>query len=132
MTFPDLGERPGPVGALLGSAAAAFLVANPSTAATKAVLESFIKYDAESMILIAETVFERLAFDYLLSGDEAVAVAPEFMSSDFQAVLRATYAAPDRVAFAEARLLPLVEKEVKHRQRIVLANPPDDSLRQQL
>ena len=98
-----LGERFGPVGALVGGVAAALVVANLSAAAAKTLLDTFVQDDTENMIRVAETVFQRLAFDYLLTDDEAAHVAREFVSSDLSAVLRRMYAAPDRVAFAEAR-----------------------------
>ena len=115
-----LGDRFGPVGALLAGAAAALLVGNLSAAATKAFLDTFIDDDADRMILVAETVFERLAFDYLLNEDEAIHVAREFASPDLPATLRSMHASRDRMAFAEARLLPLVVKQLKKRQRVLL------------
>ena len=115
-----IGARLGPVGAVVGGLVAALVAGNLSATAARTLMDIFIEDDAESMISVAETVFERLAFDHLLTEDEAVHVAGEFVSSDLPAMLRSIYAAPDRVAFAEARLLPLVEKQIKKRQRIVL------------
>lgn len=115
-----LGERIGPVGALIAGVAGALVLGNLSATAAKALLDTFIEDDSGRMILIAETVFRRLAFDHLLTNDEAAHVAREFVSSDLHAVLRAMYAAPNREAFAEARILPLVESQVGKRLRIPL------------
>ena len=115
-----LGGRFGPVAAILGGLAAALIASNVSGSATRALLDAFVDDDADDMIAVAQTVFERLAFDYLLTDDEAVHVAQEFVSADLPATLRRMYAATDRVAFAEARLLPLVENQVEKRQRILL------------
>lgn len=115
-----MGDRFGALGALLGGVAGALVAGNLSATASRALLDTFIDDDADSMMAIAETVFERLAFDYLLTDNEAAHAAREFLSPDPPATLRSMYASRDRVAFAEALLLPLVEKQVEKRQRILL------------
>ena len=72
------------------------------------------------MMSVVESTFERLAFDYLLTDEEAVRVAQEFASLDVPGTLMCMYASDDREAFAEDRLRPLVVEEVRRRGRIAL------------
>ena len=83
-------------------------------------MDPFIEDDAAKMIGIVETVFQRLAFDYLLTDAEAARVAREFASGNLPQTLRTMHAATDRLAFANALLLPLVVQQVKNRKRVAL------------
>ena len=69
---------------------------------------------------IVESTFERLAFDHLLTDEEAARVVRELASPNLPRMLERMHASADREAFAERWLLPLVAKQVKARRRIVL------------
>lgn len=111
-----LGASLGPVGAFVGGVIGALVAGNLAAAAASEFLGMYIEDDAEEMMAVAEAVFTRLAVEHCLAEEEAVRVAREFVSVELGDTLREMYAAADREAFVENRVLPLVEKQVKRRE----------------
>jgi len=87
--IPIIGTAAGGViGGLLG----AFAGGTVANKAATAVLDEFIEDDAKEMLNIVEKEFGQLAFDYLLSEEEAQYVIKEFQDGDVVDFLRDVYA----------------------------------------
>lgn len=104
------------IGGLLGSLGIGTLAARGAAA----VLDGFIEDNAKEMLAIMETVFGELGAEYLLTGDEAMAVLEDLQALDLPDVLRDMYAADDRPGYARGVLEPLVEERERARMRVAL------------
>ena len=105
----------GIIGGILGSLAGG----SAASATTSAVLDKFIEDDAKEMLKIVENVFANLATDYLLNKDEAEKILERFLQDkDIPDTLRNMYASENRNEYAIKLLRPLIEKEVKNREKV--------------
>lgn len=108
------------VGGLLGSLAGGSVAGKVSGA----VLDEIIEDDANIMLSKIENVFTQLAEDYLLNKKEAEAIVDKLKDVLSGKVLKDMYESSNRDTFAKKILKPLIEKEVKKREKIKI---PSDS-----
>ncbi|WPP45137.1 hypothetical protein [Pseudomonas sp. AN-1] len=102
----------GIIGGLAGGATA--------TKATSLLLDEFIEDDANKMLEIVKSVFGELAFDYLLSQNEAEKVIEKFKKIDIPDFLREMHASKNRKEFTAQKFTPWIEEEVKKREKVKL------------
>lgn len=102
------------VGGLIGSIAGGAAAGK----ASGAVLNNFIEDDADEMVRIIQTEFEKLAQDYLLSQKEAEKIVEELSKKLDGKMLKDMFASSHRKKFARNLLEPLIEAEIKKRKRI--------------
>jgi hypothetical protein len=121
--FPGPGTAIGGfVGGLLGGVLAGW----GAQAASSAVLNRFIKEDADEMLEILEKVFADIAQENLLGKSEMEKVIDNLKKLDLVDKLRDMFASDAREVFAKKLLLPLIENVTKSRVKILL--PSDDQL----
>ncbi|GAA0858552.1 hypothetical protein GCM10008916_16880 [Clostridium nitritogenes] len=108
----------GIIGGLVGSVAAGAAAGKVSGK----VLDTFIEDDATEMIRIIEEVFTDLASDYLLNKKEAEIIVDNLKNELSGSVLKDMFASDGRTGFAKEILVPLIEDEVKKREKIKLPN----------
>lgn len=106
----------GAIGGILGS----FAGGAAASKVSGAVLDEFIEDDANKMVKIVEEVFTKLAEDYLLNKREAENVIDNLKDELTGTFLKDMFASSNRKSFAKRLLKPLVEDEVKKRQKIKL------------
>ena len=104
------------VGGLLGS----FAGGAASSKLSNAVLGSFIEDDADEMVRIIESVFQKLALDYLLNQKEAENIVDALKNDLTGGTLKDMFASSNRENFAKKLLIPHIEKEVNKRKKIKL------------
>lgn len=109
----------GVVGGVLGSFAGGAAAGKVSGA----VLDEFIEDDANKMVRRIESVFTKLAEDYLLNKKEAEKIIDRLGDKLTGGLLKDMFASSDRDLFATNLLKPLVEDQVKNRQ--VIKMPSD-------
>ncbi len=102
----------GVIGALGGGAIAGEL--------SNAVLDNFIEDDANAMLKIIEDVFVQIAQDYLLTQREVEHIVDRLGEDLTGGDLKDMYACQDKTQYANTLLVPLIEQELQHRQRISL------------
>ncbi|ELY3543852.1 hypothetical protein SMX40_001683 [Cronobacter turicensis] len=115
-------------GGVIGGLIGAFAGGTAANAAASAILDGFIEDDAKEMLDIVETVFGELAFNYLLSEEEAKTVIDAFKKKDVPDFLRDMYASTDRQYFAKNEFEPMIIDIAKNRNIISL--PSDEELMQ--
>lgn len=112
------------VGGIVGGLAGAFAGGSLAGKASDSLLGMFIEDDANQMVQIIEESFKQLAEDYLLNKQEAEQVIDALKGELTGSVLKDMFASPDRAAFAEELLLPLIEDTVRQRPQVYL---PDEA-----
>lgn len=111
------------VGGFIGGIVGSFVGGSAANTVSSAVMDEFIEDDAKEMLAIVEDVFKDLAFDYLISENEAAKIADmlkDCIDSDF---LKDMYADDDRYNFAKDALAPLFETVTSKRSKVIL---PDE------
>ena len=111
------------VGGFIGGIVGSFVGGSAANTVSSAVMDEFIEDDAKEMLAIVEDVFKSLAFDYLISENEAEKIADilkDCIDSDF---LKDMYADDDRYNFAKDALVPLFETVTSKRSKVIL---PDE------
>ncbi|EKT4487713.1 hypothetical protein [Shewanella algae] len=107
-------------GGIIGGLLGAFAGGTAASKVATTILDEFIEDDAKEMLSIVEKVFGDLAFNYLLSEEEAKEAIDEFKSGDIPDFLRDMYASDSRVSFAERKLEPIIIEIAKNRKVISL------------
>lgn len=107
-------------GGIIGGLLGAFAGGTAASKVATTILDEFIEDDAKEMLSIVEKVFADLAFNYLLSEEEAKEAIDEFKSGDIPDFLRDMYASDSRVSFAERKLEPIIIEIAKNRKVISL------------
>lgn len=107
-------------GGIIGGLLGAFAGGTAANAGANAILDKFIEDDAKEMLDVVEKMFGELAFNYLLSEEEAESIIDEFKSEDVPDFLRNMYAAKYRKAFARDKFEPMIIKVAKNRTIIHL------------
>lgn len=113
----------GVIGGILGSVAG-------GTAAGKVsgvVLDEFIEDDANKMVKIIEEAFTKLAEDYLLTKQEAERIVDNLKEIVTGKILKDMFASSQRMRFAINLIEPLIEDEVRQRQKIKIPTSIDMS-----
>lgn len=110
------------VGGLIGSIAAGSVAGK----STNHLMGKVIKDDADKMVRIIQEVFEDLASDYLLNRKEAEKIIDKMSHSLNGKKLKDMFASKHRREFARRMLIPIIEKEIKHRKYIKL--PSDEQM----
>ena len=88
-----------------------------------AILDEFIEDDAVEMMNIFEKVYGKIAFNYLLSEEEALEVIQQIESNlGFEKVVQDMFMSDDRGACAREILVPIVEKLASKRPIIKRPN----------
>ena len=81
---------------------------------------NFIEDDANAMLKIIEDVFVQIAQDYLLTQREVEHIVDRLGEDLTGGDLKDMYACQDKTQYANTLLVPLIEQELQHRQRISL------------
>ncbi|EMF21326.1 MULTISPECIES: hypothetical protein [Citrobacter] len=115
-------------GGIIGGLLGAFAGGTAANAAVSAILDEFIEDDAKEMLKIVEEAFGELAFNYLLSEQEAKSVIDGFKEKDVPDFLRDMYASSDRPLFAKNEFEPMIINIAKNRN--VISLPTDAQLLQ--
>lgn len=111
-------------GGIIGGIIGAFGGGYASQEAASALLDVFIEDDAVEMLDIFQEVFSSLAFDYLLSEEEASQCIESLQKEPgFETIVQKLYQSEDRKQKATEFLLPIIEKRAKERDFIPLPNP---------
>lgn len=112
--IPVLGTVAGGIiGAFVGGVAGGKL----SNKVTTAI---FGEDDAEKMVNIIQKQFEKMASDYLLTRKEAEKSVDSLREKLSGKILKDMFASQNKEKFAEELLKPIIEKEIKTRQKIYL------------
>ena len=107
------------VGGVVGGLAGSMGGTTVASKATRAVLDRLIEDDAKKMLRIVEAAFAALASVHLLSEREAQNVVEKLKHQrDARSKLQGMFAAQDRRGYATRWLRPLVEDEVKGREKV--------------
>ena len=114
------------VGTVIGGIAGSFAAGGLAGKASNAVLDNFVKDDAEALVKIFEERFSVLAQDYLLSRKEAEKVADRLKDKLDGKTLKDMYASEDKTQFADDILIDIIEQQVSKRKPIHL--PSDDMI----
>ena len=107
----------GIIGGIIGSVSGGMAAGKASSA----IMNQFIKEDAEEMLEIMNTAFVQAAEDYLLTQSE-VTICIDLLKEDnnLPAILKDMYASTDRYLFAYEYLEPKIEQMVAEREHIFL------------
>ena len=108
----------GAIGGFVGGLAGSLAAGTVAGKATGAVLDEFIEDDANIMVAKIEKVFTQLAEDYLLNKKEVEIIVDNLKDVLSGRVLKDMYESSDRTVFARNIVEPLIEKEVKKRDKI--------------
>ncbi len=95
-----------------------------------AIMHVFYVDDAEKMLDIIQDVFYKLSIEYLVTEEEATAIAdelPDLLQGD---TLKDMFASDDHEQFAEDLMRPLFEKKLQERQKINM--PTNEEMRRTL
>jgi gas vesicle protein len=123
LVLPGVGSTIGTIaGGVIGGTAANF-VANKGVSA-------FFKSDSDEMYEIISDKFETLAFDYLISEDEADEIVDELKDELSGDVLKDMYQSEDREQFAEELMEPLFLEKAQSRETITM--PTEEETRAEL
>ena len=96
----------GPVGAVAGSVA------------VDKALDYVIDDDAKVMAPVIQREYQRLAYDYLLTEDEAKFITEIINYSLSDDVIKEMYSSKNRSAYAQSFLRPIIEEQLKWRSEI--------------
>lgn len=113
----------GVVGGILGSFAGGAAAGKVSGV----VLDGFIEDDANKMVEKIEEVFIQLAEEYLLTKKEAEKIVDNLKDILTGKVLKDMFASSQRIDFARNLIEPLIEEEVKNREKIKILTNVDMS-----
>ena len=113
----------GVVGGILGSFAGGAAAGKVSGV----VLDGFIEDDANKMVEKIEEVFIQLAEEYLLTKKEAEKIVDNLKDILTGKVLKDMFASSQRIDFARNLIEPLIEEEVKNREKIKIPTNVDMS-----
>lgn len=113
----------GVVGGILGSFAGGASAGKVSGV----VLDGFIEDDANKMVEKIEEVFIQLAEEYLLTKKEAEKIVDNLKDILTGKVLKDMFASSQRIDFARNLIEPLIEEEVKNREKIKIPTNVDMS-----
>jgi len=114
-------------GGIIGGIAGALTGGIAAQKVSETVLDSFIEDDAKEMLRIVEREFGEIAFEYLLTEDEANKAGDEFKDRyDVPDMLRDMYASSNRSKFARRKIENIVEDIVSKREKITL--PSDEQI----
>ena len=107
----------GIIGGIIGSVSGGMAAGKASSA----IMNQFIKEDAEEMLEIMNTAFVQAAEDYLLTQSE-VTICIDLLKEDnnLPVILKDMYASTDRYLFAYEYLEPKIEQMVAEREHIFL------------
>ena len=133
--IPIVGTGAGALaGAFIGKFGGAFLGGTVANKATKAVMDTFIEDDANSMVTIIEKRFVQMCEDYLLNQNEVNETVNLLGTELTGGTLKDMFASSDRNGFADGLLQPKIESIVKKREviRLPSAQQMNDGLRQVL
>jgi len=110
----------GTIGGLIGALGGSVAVG----AASKALLDKFVKDDAEEMLNLVQSVFEQLCFDYLLDTNETKEALDKLETLLSPAFLRDVYGASkhdsERKNFVLKEIEPIFEEIVSKRPHITM------------
>ena len=118
------------VGTSVGSVVGAIIIGGATGVVTEKVVGVFLKDDAEEMLEILETEFQRLAEDYILNDEEADRVVDLLKDELTSKNLKDMYASQNKEVFADSLIEPLMEKEIKKREE--MEAPSEEELRAEL
>ena len=107
-------------GGVIGGVLGAITGGTIASEASGAILDGFIKEDAEKMKDIVLEELADISTDYLLGKSDGEKALERFMDRDVPDFLRDMYASSDRKQYARNALLPIVEDIAKHRKPIKL------------
>lgn len=113
-------------GGIIGGLLGAFAGGTVANVAASAILDEFIEDDAQEMLKIVQEVFGELAFDYLLTEDEAKLIIDNFKAKDVLDFLRDMYASTDRQSFSKNEFEPAIIDIARNRKIISL--PSDEEI----
>ena len=118
------------VGGIVGGIAGAIGGGMAASSATKAVLDGFIKEDADEMMELVNQVLPDLCYDYLFTEKEVGLVIPKIQNEISASWLRDMYGASQsdnrRKQWAYKQLEPLFEEVARARKKI--AAPSDEAM----
>ncbi len=115
------------VGGVIGGILGSFAGGATAGKVSGVVLDEFIEDDANKMVEIIEEAFTKLAEDYLLTKQEAEKIVDNLKEKLTGKILKDMFASSQRMKFAMNLIEPLVENEVKQRQRIKIPTDIDMS-----
>lgn len=95
------------IGGFLGGLAGAFAGGSAASGVSKTVTDALIEDDSKEMIRILEKEFQTIAVDFLLSEQEAEAIADSLKDQVDGGTLKDMYASSDRHSFAYSLILKL-------------------------
>lgn len=120
---------PGPgtvIGGIVGGIAGGFTGGYLADKAAKAIYEG----DGAAMYKIVEDEFSKMAFDYVISEDEAKSIADNLNKKLNDDTLKDMYSSNDREAYIKKIMEPLFETEVSKRAKIEM--PTEAQIRTEL
>lgn len=104
----------GIVGGLLGSFGGGWA----ANKITKSTMDLMIKDDADEMIEIIQVQFGEIAFDFMLSKEEAESIIDEISNKINTELLMDIYSSEDKDKFAYEWMEPLAQEKIKKRKAI--------------
>ncbi|MDF2858704.1 MAG: hypothetical protein K0Q87_4555 [Neobacillus sp.] len=122
--IPGLGTAIGAsIGTIVGGLTGSLVGGGASAKATSTILDKFIKDDAPKMLEIFNSVFEKLAIDYLLSEKEISLVCDQIKDNlNMAKELREMYSSQVKASYAKGLIKPVIEEIVARRPKITLPN----------
>ncbi|EMB7846569.1 hypothetical protein VAB77_004531 [Vibrio vulnificus] len=107
-------------GGIIGGLLGAFGGGTAAQKGAKAVLDEFIREDAEEMLDIVNDIFAEMASEYLLNKSEAEEVISQIKNLDMAKKMREMYASGNRKAFARKMLTPMMDTVAESRTKITI------------
>ncbi|WP_461535188.1 hypothetical protein [Spongorhabdus nitratireducens] len=107
-------------GGIIGGLLGAFGGGTVAQKGAKAVLDEFIREDAEEMLDIVNDVFAQMASEYLLNKSEAETVVNKIKELDMAKKMREMYSSSNRKIFARKMLTPMMDKVTESRAKIII------------
>ena len=104
----------GIVGGLLGSFGGGWA----ANKITKSTMDLMIKDDADEMIEIIQSQFGEIAFDFMLSKEEAESIIDEISNKINTELLMDIYSSEDKGKFAYEWMEPLAQEKIRKRKAI--------------
>ena len=105
-------------GGILGGLLGSFGGGWAANKITKSTMDLMIKDDADEMIEIIQVQFGKIAFDFMLSKEEAESIVDEISNKINTKLLMDIYSSEDRSKFAYKWMEPLAKDKVKKRKAI--------------
>ena len=114
------------IGGVVGGVIGSFAGGTAAGKVSGSILDEFIEDDANKMVRKIESVFTKLAEDYLLNKKEAEKIIDKLGNKLTGSLLKDMFASYNKDLFAENLLRPLIENQIKNRK--VIKMPSDDQM----